>query len=381
MHKIKSHSGFTIVEVLVSIVVLSIFITSGLQYFRAIELQRTLLTDKGIASDLAYTNLNKFPNLPSTLTTCASSINLETANGGGSFNNFTEETTTTYPNLSLLGSNVTQSVVAYPVDGCNGTAFNSNVLRVESTVTYTGGSVKKVAFVQIVTFNSIGGAPAGIVSAGLILHLDAGNPASYPGSGTQWTDLSGAGNNGTLVGGPTFSSNQIVFDGVDDQVTLSGGISIPNNFTYEMWCRPTTTHEIDALGSIYGGHSGQRYIIGTTYVDIGNAGAAVSIGTNGISTYEYSDFDMMPSMLVQATTISSTSPTHVVVVYSSKQPSLYINGVYVSTGNTSGWPNVYLNSISIGLGDYGAYQGSIYKMRAYNRSLSQAEVLQNYNAF
>jgi hypothetical protein len=37
-----------------------------------------------------------------------------------------------------------------------------------------------------------------IVTDGLVLALDAGNPKSYPGSGTTWTDLSGNGNNGTL---------------------------------------------------------------------------------------------------------------------------------------------------------------------------------------
>ena len=39
----------------------------------------------------------------------------------------------------------------------------------------------------------------GIVSSGLVLHLDAANAASYPGSGTVWTDLSGNSNTGTLT--------------------------------------------------------------------------------------------------------------------------------------------------------------------------------------
>jgi hypothetical protein len=61
-----------------------------------------------------------------------------------------------------------------------------------------------------------------IVTSGLVLALDAADKNSYPGSGTTWTDLSGNGNNGTLVNGPTFSSangGSIVFDGVDDYVT------------------------------------------------------------------------------------------------------------------------------------------------------------------
>jgi len=40
-----------------------------------------------------------------------------------------------------------------------------------------------------------------IITNGLVLCLDAANSKSYPGSGTTWTDLSGNGNNGTLVNG------------------------------------------------------------------------------------------------------------------------------------------------------------------------------------
>jgi hypothetical protein len=48
-----------------------------------------------------------------------------------------------------------------------------------------------------------------IVTDGLVLALDAGNPKSYPGSGTTWTDLSGNGNNGTLVNGVGYNSELI----------------------------------------------------------------------------------------------------------------------------------------------------------------------------
>ena len=58
-----------------------------------------------------------------------------------------------------------------------------------------------------------------IVTNGLVLCLDAANSKSYPGSGTTWTDLSGRGNNGTLVNGVGYNSGNLgslVFDGVDD---------------------------------------------------------------------------------------------------------------------------------------------------------------------
>jgi hypothetical protein len=38
------------------------------------------------------------------------------------------------------------------------------------------------------------------------LYLDAGNPASYPGSGTTWTDLSSNANNATSLTGFSYSA-------------------------------------------------------------------------------------------------------------------------------------------------------------------------------
>ena len=65
-----------------------------------------------------------------------------------------------------------------------------------------------------------------IINNGLVLDLDAADKNSYIGSGTSWKDMTGNGNSGTLVNGPSFSSangGSIVFDGVDDYVNLRGG--------------------------------------------------------------------------------------------------------------------------------------------------------------
>lgn len=62
-----------------------------------------------------------------------------------------------------------------------------------------------------------------IVTDGLKLFLDAGNPLSYPGSGTTVNDLSGNNNNGTLLGGVGFNSGNggsFYFDGVDDCIII-----------------------------------------------------------------------------------------------------------------------------------------------------------------
>lgn len=139
--KRQDSRGFTIVEVVVTVAITGIFLAAAVQWYAVVVDQRAVLQRQSIAYDLATTNLQKFPTRPSISTTCATSFDL------ASF--FTAETTTTYPNLSQLSS-PTQTVTAYPVDGCNGTSFNSSVLKLVSTVTYSGGggSASSVAYVQ-----------------------------------------------------------------------------------------------------------------------------------------------------------------------------------------------------------------------------------------
>jgi hypothetical protein len=80
-----------------------------------------------------------------------------------------------------------------------------------------------------------------IVTDGLVLCLDAANSKSYPGSGTVWSDLSGNGNNGTLVNGVGYSSENkgsMIFDGVDDYVdcgTVSQVGSSLTGLTVSVW--------------------------------------------------------------------------------------------------------------------------------------------------
>jgi len=71
-----------------------------------------------------------------------------------------------------------------------------------------------------------------IVTSGLVLHLDAANLKSYPGTGTTWYDRSGnlnggVVNNGTLYNGPSFSSTNmgsLVFNGTNSYVRVDSTI-------------------------------------------------------------------------------------------------------------------------------------------------------------
>lgn len=82
----------------------------------------------------------------------------------------------------------------------------------------------------------------------LLVSLDAGLTASYPGSGTTWTDLSGNGNTATLVGSPLPAASADGGGSLDlDGGALDGSFaSIPSSAsldlltsagTFELWLR------------------------------------------------------------------------------------------------------------------------------------------------
>jgi len=223
-----------------------------------------------------------------------------------------------------------------------------------------------------------------ITTNGLVLCLDAANIKSYLGSGTTWKNIAGIGS-GVLINGPTFNNlngGRIVFDGSDDRVDLTSlGISIANSFTYEFWCIPTATHQIDGQStSGAAGTSGQRYLIDATFFPSPDSGSGISLGTNGVSVYEHAP-SYMPPLLVNTTAISSSVPTNIVVTYNNKTPSLYINSNFIVTGSTSPRTIVYGSPTIIGGNpSYGHFQGSVFLFNFYNRTLTATEIQQNFNA-
>jgi len=81
-------------------------------------------------------------------------------------------------------------------------------------------------------------APASIVTTGLVLSLDAGNPASYPGSGTTWTDTVSS-IAFTLNNGPAYSSNNGGYlefvPGGDQWASSSTSLASLGTWTVEAW--------------------------------------------------------------------------------------------------------------------------------------------------
>ena len=83
-------------------------------------------------------------------------------------------------------------------------------------------------------------APLTLNTQGLILHVDAGNTASYVGSGTTWNDLS-VSNHGILTNGPVYTTENggsIVFDGIDDVISFGNILNMGlSSWTISCWVK------------------------------------------------------------------------------------------------------------------------------------------------
>ena len=222
-----------------------------------------------------------------------------------------------------------------------------------------------------------------ISTDGLVLCLDAANSKSYPGSGTTWTDLSGNGNNGTLVNGVGYNSGNggsLVFDGVNDYGVLSNTSSLrpgAGDFTIEAWIYKTGTS---------GGNVGDvATIYGTAWSGFSAAGAWILYANENSGTKI--TFAIWSSLIVTSTTTILTNQWyHIVVSRIGTTVRLYINNVLESTGTSSANANNSAYNIYVGLyydpfGYVGYFNGRIPIVRLYNgKGLTAAEVSQNFNA-
>jgi prepilin-type N-terminal cleavage/methylation domain-containing protein len=206
-----------------------------------------------------------------------------------------------------------------------------------------------------------------IVTDGLVLHLDAGNPASYPGTGNTWFDLSGNNNNGNLVNGVGYDSangGSLVFDGVDDYVDLNKtAIQLgvyDADYTFDAWVFPTNL-------------SGDKSIFGTDQAAFRQGLHLIFRNGTIYQGHFSSDFATGAANLNSWNNISYT------YVKSNGLARIYKNGVLQGSGTISsfiGSTNILISRWRSG--NYFVGNGSSYKI--YNRALTPEEIAQNFNA-
>jgi hypothetical protein len=208
---------------------------------------------------------------------------------------------------------------------------------------------------------------AQIVTDGLVLCLDAADGVSYPGSGNTWYDLTGHDDFVTSSGTPTFSSNpdRLVYDVIYATNVL--GASVPaawqgdQECTIDMWYYMDTPHTA-CCDTVFGRSYFRFFQINT------NLYTMIGFDDSGLY-YQHPSF-----------VLASDTWHHCVGVRRGDDYIIWIDGVerYNTTfgiglplmGSTS--QNYYVNM------DHADTEFSICRM--WNRGLSDAEILLNYNA-
>ena len=236
------------------------------------------------------------------------------------------------------------------------------------TISAIGGSIKRVGPYRIHTF------PSELITDGLVLNLDAGDPRSYPGSGTTWTDLSGYAQNGTLTNGPTYSNangGSLVFTkaGLKYSESTASAFSITGanaKFTLEAWAKNTTDGNYNTVLSI-----------GTRYAQIG-------FGISG--TFMYGSNGGAGNNLIFPAGHTVGNWYHLVMTFEGLGDNIakfYVNGSLLTSGNIGNDGSTTTTSIRIGAFATSGTEfldGNVAVARVYNRALSAAEVAQNYDA-
>jgi len=210
----------------------------------------------------------------------------------------------------------------------------------------------------------------GINQSGIVLNLDAANILSYPGTGNTWYDLSPSGLNatgGSSITGQALQANQpynTVSTSILNTDTHSLFFSIQINNTTGTWDKifGYTPSGTDRSPGIWRYPSSAR--IHWRY-DGGNSGADFDVTTvGGYNEPTGTQFQANVWYYVGVTKNGATATS-------------YVNGLKLGTSSVTNPKTAGNSTIQL----YPGYTGSS-KMRhvhAYNRVLSDAEVLANYN--
>lgn len=227
--------------------------------------------------------------------------------------------------------------------------------------------------------------PSTIITNGLVMNLDAGDTTSYPGSGTTWTDLSGNGINGTLVGATFDSGNggSIFFNGTSGNYVdcgTSNTVSFSGNFTINAWIKLSSTANQQMILS-------KRTTTASPNGFINYEFQTVTAGSTSIRLYMQSD--QFANGAAQGSSISTGTWYYMTGLRNGSGLTFYYNGTSVGTGTapspgvitppTVNWSTTTLRlsgGASWGGANFNGYIGGVHM---YNRALTTAEILENFN--
>ena len=209
-----------------------------------------------------------------------------------------------------------------------------------------------------------------------LLSLDAGNPASYPGSGTVWTDTIGS-MPFTLVNGPTYNSangGYIQFTPSSGQYAYSTtNLGTLANWSIEAW------HYYDGTNTSSGPNIFTEYSYTGGTINLGLGWGNGSGADNELQAWWYGPgFQGTPSY-----SLTPGAWYQIVGTFDGTTLNLYVNNTLVRTAVAP--PGGAANP-AIGYGlmtrwdPGGLWGGRLGIVRIYDASLTGVQVTQNYDA-
>lgn len=197
-----------------------------------------------------------------------------------------------------------------------------------------------------------------IVMNGLVMYVDAANVKSYPGSGTTWFDMSGNGNNGTLINSPTYNTTNggtFTFNGTNNYITSTFAT--------------TVGQELTVMGWLYSTETTANY---KNFFDSVTARPMIWWNTLGQIEFDAAYYTTTTVYRNQWVHVALSKPA------GSSSASYYVNGTLVGTGTAYSVSAVTLTWFNRAAGQI--WKGDSSNIQAYNRALSANDILQNYTA-
>ena len=217
-----------------------------------------------------------------------------------------------------------------------------------------------------------------VVTSSSVFWMDAGYVGSYPKTNSTWYDLSGNNRTATLFNTPTFNSSNsgsLTFSTASLNYATASNIGSISNWTAECWVKfnSTTTNQVAmVIGNQFNGSNAINF----------------TIGTNGAPTSWNIQAGFFDGGWRNTTGFAPVVGTwyQIVGTYDGTTIRQYVNGAanggtltYSGTPTSGGeirmmrrWDDI----VSTG----NLFNGNLAIARIYNRALTAAEVLQNYNA-
>ena len=206
---------------------------------------------------------------------------------------------------------------------------------------------------------------------GLVLYVSASQSDSYSGSGSVWYDLSESGNNGTITGATYDNDNKIfAFNGSTSKVVFNPAITEGDDTytleAYFMASQYKTQNVIDQMpSSSFGSRRAAMHLL--------SSGKG---GFNGASNDVREVADYLIDNWEHWVIVANITDNNLKIF---RNGDISYDGVFANAGalNVSANNNLTIGNRSSTDGE--AFKGEIKFVRIYDRTLTDDEVLNNYN--